>query len=60
MLNQQSRTTDEEDERAEAKNDISFSPMALPLIAGPGSIGAVIALRARFPQPLGRGGLVLG
>jgi len=33
-----------------AKADVSFSPMALPLIAGPGAIGVVIALAARHPQ----------
>jgi multiple antibiotic resistance protein len=40
------------DERADTatKPDISFSPMALPLIAGPGAIGVVIGLAARNPS----------
>lgn len=59
MLAQQPKTTEAEDEHAEAKEDISFSPMALPLIAGPGTIGVVIALQARFTHPLDRIGLVL-
>lgn len=39
------------DEKAHgaAKADIAFSPMALPLVAGPGAIGVVIALVARNP-----------
>ena len=31
--------------------DISFTPMALPLIAGPGAIGEVIGLSARYTGP---------
>ncbi len=38
-----------EQSHAAGKTDISFSPMALPLIAGPGAIGVVIALGARNP-----------
>lgn len=41
--------TDAERQHAQTKKDISFSPMALPLIAGPGAIGVVIALQARHP-----------
>lgn len=50
-----------EDEAAHAKSktDISFSPMALPLIAGPGAMGVVIALAARYPSALGRIGILL-
>lgn len=41
--------TDAEKQHAVAKPDVSFSPMALPLVAGPGAIGVVIALGARHP-----------
>ena len=41
--------SDAEKEHAATKADISFSPMALPLVAGPGAIGVVIALGARDP-----------
>lgn len=32
-------------------DDIAFTPMALPLIAGPGAIGEVIGLSARYTEP---------
>ena len=41
-----STTTSAENEEAVAKPDISVFPLATPLIAGPGSIGAVILLVA--------------
>lgn len=41
--------SDAEKEHAATKADVSFSPMALPLVAGPGAIGVVIALGARYP-----------
>ena len=39
-------TTDEENKEAETKTDISVFPLAMPLIAGPGAIGAAILLVA--------------
>ncbi|RYJ05967.1 MAG: NAAT family transporter, partial [Actinomycetales bacterium] len=41
--------SDAEKAHAATKADVSFSPMALPLVAGPGAIGVVIALGARYP-----------
>lgn len=38
------RMTDEDKESAKTKDDISFSPLAMPLLAGPGSIAVVIGL----------------
>ena len=60
MLENKRRTTTDEEQHAAAKEDVSFSPMALPLIAGPGSIGVVIALAARDPSPAFHVGIVLG
>lgn len=40
-------STDDESNSA----DIAFTPMALPLIAGPGAIGEVIGLSARYTAP---------
>lgn len=39
-------TTDEEEREAATKQDISVFPLATPLIAGPGSMGAAILLMA--------------
>ena len=39
-------TTDEEEKEAQSKQDISVFPLATPLIAGPGALGAVIRLMA--------------
>jgi multiple antibiotic resistance protein len=41
-----SSTTDDETEEAGNKDDISVFPLATPLIAGPGTMGAVILLMA--------------
>ncbi len=38
--------TEEEEREAETKQDISVFPLATPLLAGPGSMGAVILLMA--------------
>ena len=50
MLASSPRLNDDENAEAQTKKDISFSPMALPLIAGPGAIGVCIALTARHPN----------
>ncbi|WP_300432129.1 MarC family protein [uncultured Thalassolituus sp.] len=41
-----SSTTEQEDEEALERHDVSVFPMALPLIAGPGSMGAVMLMMA--------------
>lgn len=46
MVNATGRITPEEEEGARAKADISFTPMAMPLLAGPGAIGVVVGLVA--------------
>lgn len=50
MVTATSRTTPAENAEAAQKDDISFSPMAMPMLAGPGAIGVVMALAAR-PDP---------
>ena len=45
MLNPESRgkkLSKEEHEEAKEKEDVSFSPLAMPLLSGPGSIAVVI------------------
>lgn len=55
-------TTTTPDERAEAaaKLDVSVFPLATPLIAGPGAIGAAILLVAETRGDLVRSALVIG
>jgi multiple antibiotic resistance protein len=59
MITPQERLSQAEKDHAEAKNDVSFSPMALPLVAGPGAIGVVIALSARYSSFADRGAVVV-
>ncbi|MBF4160401.1 NAAT family transporter [Nocardioides sp. CBS4Y-1] len=49
-----------EADHAVTKESVAFSPMALPLVAGPGAIGVVIALAARHTGIESRLGLVVG
>ncbi len=53
-------TTDEEEREALTKQDISVFPIATPLIAGPGSMGAAILLMADAEGDLLRQAVVLG
>ncbi|MER3432409.1 MAG: antibiotic resistance protein MarC [Leptolyngbya sp. ERB_1_1] len=50
MVTSQHRLTDSEHQAGVEKEDVSFTPMAIPLIAGPGSIGVVIGLATRMTQ----------
>jgi multiple antibiotic resistance protein len=58
MIVSRAELTDDEKTHGVAKPDVSFSPMALPLIAGPGAIGVVIALTARHPGIVNRGAVI--
>jgi multiple antibiotic resistance protein len=50
MVTSRQRLTDSEQEARHAQEDITFTPMAIPLIAGPGSIGVVIGLATKMTQ----------
>ena len=54
-----SSTTDEENAEAMDRADLSVFPLATPLIAGPGTIGAAILLMAGAEGDLARQGAVL-
>ena len=54
-----SSTTEEEDIEARQKEDISVFPLATPLIAGPGSMGAAILLMASTENDLTSKGIVI-
>ncbi|MCU0568918.1 MAG: MarC family protein [Oculatellaceae cyanobacterium Prado106] len=47
MLTVRPRLTSPESQEAADKHDISFTPMAVPLISGPGAIGVVIGISER-------------
>jgi multiple antibiotic resistance protein len=44
MVSGHHKLSHEENTEVETKEDISFTPMALPLLSGPGAIGVVIGL----------------
>jgi multiple antibiotic resistance protein len=46
------RTTKEEEQEGEEKEDVAIFPLAIPLLAGPGSIATVTALMARAGSAL--------
>lgn len=46
MVTSSSRVTSEESHEALTKEDISLTPMAMPMLSGPGSIGVVMGLAA--------------
>lgn len=52
------RTTDEEQRESATKDDISIVPLAIPLLAGPGSIATAMMLTSRAETPL-QAGVVL-
>jgi len=52
-------TTDEEEREAISKQDISIFPIATPLIAGPGAMGAAILLMANAEGDITRQAIVI-
>jgi multiple antibiotic resistance protein len=44
MLEKKSRLQPEEEKEAEDKEDIAFSPIAMPLLSGPGAIAVIIGM----------------
>lgn len=60
MVTGESRITSAESADASHKQDFTFSPMAMPVLAGPGSMGVVMGLAAHTSSPLAYLGMVLG
>ena len=52
-------TTDAEEQEATGKQDISVFPLAMPLIAGPGAMGAAILLMANAEGDIARQATVI-
>jgi multiple antibiotic resistance protein len=60
MVTASSRITHEESSEAMTKEDISLTPMAMPMLSGPGSIGVVMGLAAHANSFLAYLGMVIG
>jgi multiple antibiotic resistance protein len=60
MVTGNNRLTSEERNEASAKQDFSLTPMAMPMLAGPGSIGVVMGLAAHADSLLSYVGMVVG
>jgi multiple antibiotic resistance protein len=60
MVTGSSRMTLEERSEAHTKEDISLTPMAMPMLSGPGSIGVVMGLAAQADRFLSYLGMVIG
>jgi len=60
MVTASSRMTHEESNEALTKEDISLTPMAMPMLSGPGSIGVVMGLAAHADSFLAYMGMVIG
>ncbi len=60
MVTARQRLTESENHAAIDKEDISFTPMAMPIVAGPGAIGVVIGLTTKTDQWTGYLGCLIG
>jgi multiple antibiotic resistance protein len=60
MVTATSRITPSESAEASTKQDISLTPLAMPLLSGPGSIGVMMGLAAHADSSLEYLGMILG
>jgi MarC family membrane protein len=60
MVTSTARITPAESHEAESKEDISLTPLAMPLMSGPGAIGVVMALAAHVDDAAGYIGMIIG
>jgi multiple antibiotic resistance protein len=60
MVTSHARITPAESHEAEDKEDISLTPLAMPLMSGPGAIGVVMALAAHVDSIASYLGMVIG
>jgi multiple antibiotic resistance protein len=60
MVTSHSRITPEESHEALDKEDISLTPLAMPLMSGPGAIGVVMGLAAQVDNAASYLGMVIG
>src|SRR5579883_1030307 len=60
MVTGSNRITPAESDEAATKEDISLTPMAMPMLSGPGSIGVVMGLAAHVDNLTAYIGMVIG
>ena len=60
MVTGGNRITPAESDEAATKEDISLTPMAMPMLSGPGSIGVVMGLAAHVDSMTAYLGMVIG
>ena len=60
MVTAGTRLTSAESDEATTKEDISLTPMAMPILSGPGSIGVVMGLAAHVDTLTAYVGMVIG
>jgi len=60
MVTASSRMTPAESHEASTKEDISLTPMAMPMLSGPGAIGVVMGLAAHADNMVAYFGMVIG
>lgn len=60
MVTARQRLTESEHQEATDKDDISFTPMAVPIISGPGAIGVIIGLSERAQDWIAYSGYLIG
>jgi MarC family membrane protein len=60
MVTGGNRITPAESDEANTKEDISLTPMAMPMLSGPGSIGVVMGLAAHVDSMTAYIGMVIG
>jgi multiple antibiotic resistance protein len=60
MVTSSARMTTAETDEASTKEDISLTPLAMPLLSGPGAIGVVMALAAHVDNLSAYLGMVIG
>lgn len=60
MVTGRNRMTPAESDEASVKEDISLTPMAMPMLSGPGSIGVVMGLAAHVDSWTAYFGMVIG
>src|ERR1700726_2693807 len=60
MVTSHARISPAESDEAEDKEDISLTPLAMPLMSGPGAIGVVMALAAHVDNVAAYLGMIIG